>query len=157
MLCDLVEKIPHTRVVLDHVGTPIGMGGPFGGFGETTAERAKIKQTWQDDMKRLAQSEQVYVKLSGLFMHPLGWHHLDSWQSPITAEQAADYMAEPINFVLETFGPDRCMFGSNFPPDLGLIDFVTLYDAFFKVTETLDWQTKQALFANNARKFYRLD
>ena len=156
MFCDLVEAVPQTRVVLDHVGTPIGMGGPYAEFGNSPAERAKIKQEWQENMKRLAQSEQVHVKLSGLFMHVLGWHHSDSWQAPLTVDQAVDYIAEPIQFVLDTFSPHRCMFASNFPPDLGLIDFQTLYDTFFKITEDLDWETKKALFASNARAFYRI-
>ncbi len=157
MLCDLVESVPKTAVVLNHVGSPIGLGGPFANeFGLTPPDRLKIEKEWHKNMKRLAQSSHVYVKLSGLFMHILGWHHLKEWQTPITATQAVSFIGEHIQFVIDTFGPERCMFASNFPPDLVLIDFPTLYDAYFTIVADMDQATHEALFAKTARRFYRL-
>lgn len=155
-LCELVESVGNTAVVLDHVGTPIGMMGPFGGIGETAAEREKIKAAWQNGLKRLAQSEQVMVKLSGLFMHVLGWPHHE-WHAPLTVEQVVEMIVEPMQFVIETFGVERCMFASNFPPDSVLMQHQTLYEAYFKLVEHLDEADQRALFAENAKRFYTIN
>jgi len=154
-LCDLVETHPQTRVVVDHMATPIGMMGPYGGLGNTPAERAQIRADWQAGLQRLAQSSQVHMKLSGLFMHVLGWAHHE-WPSALTVEQVVEMIGPDVQFVLDMFGPQRCMFASNFPPDRGLIDFETLYGAYFEIVRNTDKVIQKALFFENAKEFYQI-
>lgn len=153
--CDLVEAIPETNVVVDHIATPIALMGPFGGVGNTPAERAAIKEKWYEGLTRLAQSEHVRMKLSGLFMPIVGWDY-KNWSKPLSVNQVVDAIGPHIRFAIDTFGVDRCMFASNFPPDRVLIPFETYYDAYFKIVEEMDGDAKRKLFHDNAAEFYNI-
>lgn len=155
-LCDLVEAVPETRIVVDHVATPVGLMGPFGDVGLTAVSRQEIQQTWYAGLTRLAQSEHVMMKLSGLFMPVVGWEY-KGWKRPLSVAEVVDAIGPHIQFVIDTFGVDRCMFASNFPPDSTLIDFQTYYAAYFKIVEGLDIDSQQKLFHDNAVRFYRIN
>jgi len=155
-LCDLVEAIPSTPIVVDHVATPIGLMGPFGGVGTSAAERAKIKEKWYAGLTRLAQSKHVMIKLSGLFMPIVGWDH-DRWSKPIPVNRVVEAIGAHIQFAIDTFGVDRCMFATNFPPDRVLMSFESYYDAYFKIVEGLSMEAKRKLFHDNAARFYRIE
>jgi L-fuconolactonase len=60
-LIDLARAFPDTTIVLDHVGTPIGRGSYTGKL----PERFDV---WRDNIRELAKSPQVVVKLGGLAM-----------------------------------------------------------------------------------------
>lgn len=152
-LCDLVETIPSTSIVVDHVATPIALFGPFGGLGSTAAERAQIKETWYAGLTRLAESKHVMMKLSGLFMPIVGW----DYEQNISVNQVVDLIGPHIQFAIDTFGVDRCMFATNFPPDHVAISFESYYDAYFKIVEGLSMDAKRKLFHDNAARFYRID
>ncbi len=149
----IAEAHPETRVVLDHVGTPIGLGGPFGGVPE--AERKDAIARWRDELAAFAQLPQVYVKLSGLTMPVVGWGlHL---REPIDVHTLADLLGPHIRYAIELFGPRRCMFASNFPMDKVSGSLATLYGAFDRITADLDDADRRALFAETALRFYRVD
>ncbi|MEM7112841.1 MAG: amidohydrolase family protein [Chloroflexota bacterium] len=154
-LCDLVEAIPQTRIVVDHVATPVGLMGPFGSLGETAVSRQKIQQDWYEGLTRLAQSEHVMMKLSGLFMPVVGWE-FKGWKRPLTVDEVVDAIGPHIQFVIDTFGIDRCIFASNFPPDSTIIDFQTYYAAYFKIVAGLNKTDQRKLFHDNAARFYRI-
>ena len=65
-LIDLARAFPDTTIVMDHVGTPLGIG-PYKGKRE---ERFSI---WRDNVRALAKCENVYVKTGGLPMPFVGW------------------------------------------------------------------------------------
>ena len=155
-LCDLVEAHPETRIVVDHVATPIGLMGPFGGLGNSAAERQAIQEKWYEGLTRLAQSEHVMMKLSGLFMPVVGWEY-KGWKRPLTVDEVVDAIGPHLQFAMDTFGIDRCMFASNFPPDNTLIDFETYYTAYFKIVEGLDDADRRKLFHDNAARFYKIE
>jgi predicted TIM-barrel fold metal-dependent hydrolase len=61
-----------------------------------------------------------------------------------------------VEHCLEAFGVERCMFASNFPVDAlygGYGDLLALYDS---LTADLDADMREALFAGNAERFYRI-
>lgn len=155
-LCDLVEALPDTHIVVDHVATPIGLMGPFGGVGETAAERQTIQEKWYDGLRRLAQLEHVMMKLSGLFMPVVGWTYKE-WKRPLNVDEVVAAIAPHLQFAIDLFGEDRCMFASNFPPDSTLIDFETYYSAYFKIVEGMDLAAQRKLFHDNAARFYRIE
>ena len=70
---DLVRAIPETPVVLCHLATPIGLGGDYGGLGNTAAERDRIAEQWKDSLLRLAEVPHVRFKISGLLMPIVGF------------------------------------------------------------------------------------
>jgi len=154
-LARLVQQVPDTRVVLDHMGTPIALGGAFGGLGETPRQRDAIRRDWYEDLARLAEHPQVMLKLSGLLMCNLGFgYHKDGGAKSV--QQVVDDIGSHIRKGIDTFGVDRCMFASNFPMDKVSIGWEMLYDAFFQIVSDYSDDDQQKLFADNAAAFYRI-
>ncbi len=155
-LSRLVAKVPETKVVLDHMGTPVALAGPFGGLGQTPQQRDSIRRDWYDDLARLAENPQVHLKLSGLFMCSTGFGHHQNG-GPASVQQVVHDIGSHIRYGIETFGVDRCMFASNFPMDKVSISYEMLYDAFFEIVSDYTLDDQQKLFADNAARFYRAD
>jgi L-fuconolactonase len=61
-----------------------------------------------------------------------------------------------LRFCLETFGPSRCMFESNFPVDGETTSYAVLWNAFKKVSIGYSTSERADLFAGTARRIYRL-
>ena len=57
---------------------------------------------------------------------------------------------------IDTFGPHRCMFASNFPVDGLYSNFTELYRAFDHITSYLNHDDRTALFTGTARRVYRM-
>ncbi len=149
----LVSDVPDTKVVLDHVGTPIGVGGDYVGIGKTAKEREQIQAGWYEDLARLAAVPHVKLKLSGLLMTLCGFQ-FEKLDRPASLNEVMDAIAPHIEYALNTFGVDRCMFASNFPMDKVSTTYETLYDAYFKIVENYAIEDKRKLFAENALAFY---
>jgi predicted TIM-barrel fold metal-dependent hydrolase len=67
-----------------------------------------------------------------------------------------DVLAPWIEFAIECFGVDRCMFASNFPVDATFGTFDDLYETFIAVTAGLDAGSREMLFAATAERVYRI-
>lgn len=146
---DLARNVPQTTMVLDHFATPLGVG-PFEG------RHDEIFDVWKNDMIELAKCENVVLKLGGLAMpdNGFGWH-LDPANRPdvdtfVAAQQRWYHHA------IETFGPERCMFESNFPVDKFCLDYGTYWDAMAVMAERYAVDEQAAMFAGTARRIYRL-
>jgi predicted TIM-barrel fold metal-dependent hydrolase len=61
-----------------------------------------------------------------------------------------------LEYALEMFGANRCMFASNFPVDSAAGTFDDLYTTFSSVTATLDERARDELFAATAERVYRI-
>jgi predicted TIM-barrel fold metal-dependent hydrolase len=57
---------------------------------------------------------------------------------------------------IEAFGPERCMFESNFPVDKGSYSFANGWNAFKRLTTGFSQADRHALFQGTARRVYRL-
>ena len=151
----LVAEVPETKVVLDHVGTPIGAGGSYAGRGTTQKERDAICEKWYEDLTNLAAVPHVKMKLSGLLMPILGYgFHFR--RDEITLGEVVDAIGPHLEFALKTFGVDRCMFASNFPMDKVSVTFEMLYDAYFQIMKSYSIEEKQKVFSKNALSFYSI-
>ncbi len=116
-------------VVVEHTGWPRN---------DSDEERA----LWTDGINALASlGDNVLCKLSGLAM-PL-------------RSMAADVLAPWLEYAIEAFGIDRCLFGSNFPVDGMHGTFDELYSSYSAVTAGLDAEARDKLFAANAERIYR--
>jgi predicted TIM-barrel fold metal-dependent hydrolase len=153
---DLVRAIPETPVVLCHLATPIGLGGDYGGLGNTAGERDKIAGQWKDSLSRLAEVPHVRFKISGLLMPIVGF---GAEQQPTTMskDEFVDRVGPLVTWALDTFGIRRCMFGSNFPMDKVSISYQTLVAALDELLQTRTEEAKQLFFNGVARDFYRID
>ena len=71
----------------------------------------------------------MVAKLGGLAMpdNGFGWH---TAERPATSDELVAAQADYYHHTIEVFGPDRCMFESNFPVDMGSCSYATLWNAF---------------------------
>jgi len=116
-------------VVVEHTGWP---------HSNSDEERA----LWRSGIDALADlGDNVVCKLSGLAM-PFG-------------SMSVDVLAPWLEYAIEVFGVDRCMFASNFPVDAMSGTFDELYTTFSAVTSGLDGESREKLFAKNAERLYR--
>lgn len=125
----LARRYPETQIILNHAGMPHVPG--LEGFAG-----------WQKGMRELAACGNIAAKISGLAMTSHDW----------TTESIRPHVLETI----EIFGVDRCMFGSNFPVDGLYSTFDRLWSAFKTLTRGFSECEREALFHDNAERFYRL-
>ena len=145
---DLARAFPDTRIVLDHCGGPVGLGRFAGRREETFA-------AWKASIQEAAKCPNVVVKLGGLAMRLLG-HDFHERAMPPSSEQAAAAWRPYIESCIEAFGPARCMFESNFPPDKGQCSYQVIFNAFKRIAAQYSEAEKTALFSKTAADFYRL-
>ena len=150
-LVDLAASVPETPIVLDHLGGPLGIG-PYAGI------RDEVRATLRPALEALAQHEQVVVKVGGIGMSIYGVG-LNRFPEAPTSEQVAELWSEDIRHCVDTFGPERCMFESNFPVDRQGCSYTVLFNAFQRVAEEAGWSNveRAELFSGTARRFYRLN
>jgi predicted TIM-barrel fold metal-dependent hydrolase len=145
----LAKAFPDTMIIVDHVGTPLGIGSYQGRLGERFP-------VWRASMMALAELPNVFVKLGGLAMPFCGFDCMDGTARPKSDELAAAWRPY-IETCIEAFGADRCMFESNFPVDGWGCDYATLWNAFKRIAAGASADEKAMLFAGTARRVYRLN
>lgn len=148
-LLDLARAFPDTSIVLDHVGSPVGIGAYAG-------QREARFADWRNQINALADCENVVVKLGGLAM-PFAGFEWSYRNRPASSEQLARAWAPYIETCIEAFGVQRCMFESNFPVDHFTCDYATLWNAFKHLVAEYSEAEKTALFAGTAARTYSLE
>ena len=76
---------------------------------------------------------------------------------PIGSEELAEDMSPWMQYCIEKFGPYRCMFESNFPPDKVSFSYHVMYNAFKRLSRAYAPAERAALFHDTAAKVYRID
>jgi len=147
-LLDLARAFPETTIVLDHVGTPLGIASYAG-------KREERFPIWRDNIKALAKCENVNVKLGGLAMAFCNFPSFLS-KKPAPSEQLAREWKPYLETCIQAFGPNRCMFESNFPVDIGSCTYPVLWNAFKRVAQEYSAGEKAALFSGTAARVYRI-
>jgi predicted TIM-barrel fold metal-dependent hydrolase len=148
-LLELARAFPETAIILDHVGTPLGIASYAG-------RRDERFGLWRDQIRALAALPNVSVKVGGLAMPFPGFASFMS-DPPASSQQLADEWRPYVEACIEAFGAGRCMFESNFPVDLGSCAYDVLWNAFKILAAGVSASEKAALFAGTARRVYRLD
>ncbi|WP_050469787.1 amidohydrolase family protein [Herbaspirillum chlorophenolicum] len=144
----LARACPDTRFVLDHAGGPLGAG-PYAG------KRDEVMREWEAAMRRIAALPNVWLKLGGLGMPVGGWDfHLRA--APPTSAELAQAWQPYVMTCIELFGPQRCMFESNFPVDKGMFGYVSLWNAFKRLTMAMSGPERASLFSACAQEVYRI-
>ena len=146
-LIDLLQAFPDTQVILDHVGGLLGV--------PPHTEREEVFSTWRSYIQRLSQHPNLSVKVGGLGMLYCGWDfHVHDL--PPTSEELAATWRPYVETCIDAFGPQRCMFESNFPVDKQTCGYGTLWNAFKRITESYSATEKAALYHDTAARVYRL-
>lgn len=145
---DLARAFPDTTLVLNHLGG-------IAGVGVYADKREEIFNVWRKSIADLATCPNIIVKLGGINMEycGFGWHEN---AKPPTSEQLSDATRQYFETAIEAFGPDRCMFESNFPVDKVSCSYPVLWNSFKRMTQTYSPSERAALFHDTAARVYRL-
>jgi len=127
---ELVRRCPHTAFILDHLGKP--------------GIKQQLLDPWQADLRALAELPNVVCKISGMVTEA---DH-EGWQ-PANLEPF-------INIVLEAFGEERVLFGSDWPVALLASPYRRWYETLEALTARLPLSARRKLLAGNAQRFYRV-
>ena len=148
-LLELARAVPDTTMVLDHFSTPLGVG-------LYADQREAIFEQWKVDITALAGCPNIVAKLGGLAMpdNGFGWN---TAARPPTSDEFVAAQGPYYLHTIEAFGPERCMFESNFPVDRLSLGYRVLWNAFKKLTADFSAEERTAMFSGTARRVYRLD
>lgn len=126
-----LESVPGLRAVIDHVSKP-----------EIRAGKLEPWKTW---IGQASQHEKLYCKLSGMITEADHRH----W--------SASDLRPYVEHVMECFGPDRVMFGSDWPVCLLAGSYDQVITAMKELlSPALNEDTEQKIFGANAAQFYKL-
>ncbi|MDE0022873.1 MAG: amidohydrolase family protein [Spirochaetaceae bacterium] len=144
----VAKSAPDTVCILDHFGTPVGVG-------RYRARRAEILAQSKRDVAAASALPNVVAKLGGMAMadNGFGW---DRREQPVAAEEFAAAQREYYLHAIDCFGTGRCMLESNFPVEKVSVSYPVLYNAFKLITADFSEADKDALFSGTARRIYRL-
>jgi L-fuconolactonase len=126
----LVDECPGTRFILDHCGN-----------GQV---RAKDQTQWKRDMQALGKKKNLVCKVSGIVA------------SAEKGKWKADDLAPLVNHTIECFGPDRVMFGGDWPVCTLAATYKQWVEALKQIVHDRNELDRQKLFHDNAAKFYGL-
>jgi predicted TIM-barrel fold metal-dependent hydrolase len=147
-LADFAKAVPDLPIVLNHIGGLLREG-PYANRDD------EVMAVWRAGIAAAAQCPNIYVKLGGIGMPRTGfdWHLRPR---PIGSEELAQSMAPLMNYCIEQFGPDRCMFESNFPVDKVSYSYTVLYNAFKRLSAGYSPSERAAMFHDTATRVYRI-
>jgi predicted TIM-barrel fold metal-dependent hydrolase len=126
---EAAKRFPEMSFILEHTGWPSS--------GDTD-----VFTQWRAGMSAFAESPNTAVKISGLGI-PLRGYDLGQVRPWVDA-------------AIETFGPDRCMFGSNFPVDWLFTEYSTLMETYQACVAAYSEEERGAMFVDNAERWYRI-
>ncbi len=144
----LARAVPETTMILDHFGTPLGVGAYAG-------RQEEIFDQWKGDIAAIAECPNVVAKLGGLAMPDNGF----GWDKRALPPTSDEFVAAQKRYYLHTidcFGPERCMFESNFPVDKLSISYPVLWNGLKKTVADFTDDEKHAMFYGTAARVYRI-
>jgi L-fuconolactonase len=148
-LANLATAFPNVRIVLDHVGGPLGSGAYRG-------KRDEVFARWAASIKALAARQNVYIKVGGLGQVINGLN-LSERPEPPSSEELAARCRPYVETCIEAFGASRAMFESNFPVDKAAYSYPVFWNACKLLAKGAGAAEKADLFGGTAARFYRLN
>lgn len=128
---DLFSEIPELPLVVEHLGMP-------------TLDDPEAMRVWRTGLARIAQEvPQSVLKISAMALFAGGWD--------------IDTIRPLVLDAVEHFGPDRCMFGSNYPVDSGVADYEAIWSGLEEVTTGFSDDERDAMFSETALRTYRIE
>jgi predicted TIM-barrel fold metal-dependent hydrolase len=127
---DLARSAPGTTVVLEHIGYPRDTSSP------------EYFESWKAGIESIAEAPNVMCKISGLGMNRVAW----------TIEDLRPW----VEHCIQTFGPDRCMFGSNWPVDRLYASYDAYVAAYRTLIESYTNAEQTLLLSGTANRIYSI-
>jgi len=126
----VADRVPNLRMVIDHIAKPPIVEGKLEGWAQSLSEAAKLPQ--------------VFCKLSGMVTEA----NLQTWK----AQDLQPFIAH----TLKVFGPERCMFGSDWPVCRLAAGWKQVLAAFTQACGPLPQGVRDQLLGETAIRFYGL-
>ena len=148
-LAEFAKAVPDLTIILNHIGGVLRTG-PYVNRDE------EILPVWRKGIEAVAQCPNVNVKLGGTGQPRTGY----GWsarEKPIGSEEIAETMAPYMDHCIEQFGPNRCMFESNFPPDKVGHSYNVLFNAFKRMSKGYSATERADMFHDTAARVYRIE
>ena len=117
------------RMVVDHTGGPWERDPDY-------------LERWRRGMATVAGADNAWCKISGLGMTDHGW--------------TVDSIRPFVLYCIETFGPERCFFGTNWPVDSLWSGYADVVDAYTEIISDFSADEREGLFVKNAERLYRI-
>ncbi len=148
-IAEFAKAVPDLPIIVNHVGG-VSRVGIYAGKDD------EITPVWKEGITAVAACHNVTMKLGGLGMprFGFGWH---AREVPIGSEELAESMTPWMRHCIEQFGPDRCMFESNFPPDKVSFSYNVMYNAFKRLSKEYSAAERAALFHDTAVRVYGIE
>ena len=148
-LAAFASAVPDLTIVPNHVGGLLRVGPYSNRDNEVLAE-------WRRGVATVAKCPNIVMKLGGVGQARYGF----DWsrrEVPVGSEELAESLAPLMNYCIEQFGPDRCMFESNFPVDKVSYSYNVLYNAFKRLSQGYSPSERAAMFHDTAARVYSID
>ena len=148
-LAQFAKAVPDLTIILNHIGGLL-RDGPYANRDE------EVMAAWRKGIAAAAECPNVVIKLGGIGMPRTGfdWHLREQ---PIGSEELAGSMAPLMNYCIEQFGPNRCMFESNFPVDKVSYSYNVMYNAFKRLSKDYSATERADMLHDTAARVYRID
>lgn len=125
----MADRHPDLQIVLEHIGFP-------------RTRDDEYFANWLGGIRELAKAPNVTCKVSGLAM--------------TDPRFTADSLARWIDGCLDTFGPDRCIIGSNWPVDRLYSSYDPIMDIYRERVSRFDEADQRKILSENAQRLYRV-
>ncbi len=135
---ELAKRCPGTRFVLDHCGNADPKA-----FSPKPIEPWHDRDPWIRDIEAFSECPNVICKISGIVARTT-----DGW--------TASDLRPIVNHCLDSFGPDRVIFGGDWPVCLLGSSYRRWVEALRSIVATRPIDQRRKLFAANAERFYGL-
>ena len=148
-LANFARAVPDLTIILNHIGGLLRVG-PYANRDD------EVLPTWRQGIDAVAACPNINVKLGGVGQPRYGFDWYARTQ-PIGSEELSQGLAPLMNYCIEKFAPQRCMFESNFPPDKVSYSYNVLFNAFKRLSKGYSASERAAMFHDTAARVYRID
>ena len=127
----LINKYSNIKFIINHSLSPQGIN-------------ISNIEKWKIAINKLSNYSNVYIKLSGF--------------GEIFSNWSLDTIKPFIDFSLNKFGTDRCMFGSNFPVDkfISNSSYLDYWQSYYEIVKDFSQSDLDKIFYKNAEIFYNI-
>jgi len=148
-LAAFARAIPDLTIILNHIGGLVRVG-PYANRDD------EVLPAWRQGIAAVAACPNVIIKLGGVGQRRFGfdWHER---AKPIGSAELAAALSPLMQYCIEQFGPDRCMFESNFPVDKVSYSYNVVYNAFKRLSIGYSAAERAAMFHDTAVRVYRIN
>ena len=125
-------------------------------MGPYEGRRAEVFAQWRRDLAAVATHPNVVLKVGGFQSRwsGFGWHRREQ---PPSSDELLEANRDWYLGAIEPFGPDRCMFESNFHVERRACSYTALWNQFKKLTAGFASAERAAIFHDTAARVYRLN